>query len=71
MGAALAGAIFLGEDIGLVQAAGMILAVLSLAVLARSSTTPVEERPASGAPGKTGRVTSLGEALQHAPPEVG
>jgi drug/metabolite transporter (DMT)-like permease len=71
MGAALAGAIFLGEEIGLVQAAGMILAVLSLAVLARSSTTPVEERPASGAPGKTGRVTSLGAALQHAPPEVG
>jgi drug/metabolite transporter (DMT)-like permease len=37
VGAAIAGAIFLGEDIGLVQAAGMVLAGVSLAALARSS----------------------------------
>ena len=38
VGAALAGAIFLGEEIRFVQAAGMVLAVGALAVLARSST---------------------------------
>src|SRR3954463_1761266 len=37
VGAALAGVIFLGEEIGVVQAAGMVLAAASLAVLARSA----------------------------------
>lgn len=46
VGAALAGALFLNEEIGLVQAAGMVLAVVSLAVLARSSTTRGEGEPA-------------------------
>jgi drug/metabolite transporter (DMT)-like permease len=40
VGAALAGAIFLGESIGFVQALGMALAVVSLTFLARRSTRP-------------------------------
>ncbi len=40
VGAALAGAIFLGESIGFIQALGMTLAVVALAILARSSTRP-------------------------------
>jgi drug/metabolite transporter (DMT)-like permease len=38
VGAALAGVIFLGEKIGLVQVAGMVAAAVALAVLARSTT---------------------------------
>jgi drug/metabolite transporter (DMT)-like permease len=37
VGAALAGAIFLGEKIGFIQAVGMVVAAVSLAALARSS----------------------------------
>jgi drug/metabolite transporter (DMT)-like permease len=40
VGAALAGAIFLGESIGFIQALGMTLAVVALTILARSSTRP-------------------------------
>lgn len=43
VGAALAGALFLDEVIQPIQAAGMVLAVGSLAVLARSSIARVEE----------------------------
>jgi drug/metabolite transporter (DMT)-like permease len=47
VGAAIAGAIFLGEEIGLIQAAGMVLAGFSLAVLAqRSSHRAVAVDPA-------------------------
>lgn len=40
VGAAVAGAVFLGEKIGYIQAAGMVLAAVSLAALARSSAHP-------------------------------
>jgi drug/metabolite transporter (DMT)-like permease len=40
VGAALAGVLFLGESIGVVQALGMVLAAVSLTFLARRSTRP-------------------------------
>jgi drug/metabolite transporter (DMT)-like permease len=36
----LAGVIFLGEKIGYIQGAGMVVAAVSLAALARSSARP-------------------------------
>lgn len=47
VGAALAGVVFLGETIGLVQAAGMVVDVGSLAALARSSTRPNSQENAA------------------------
>ena len=48
--AAIAAAIFLGETIVPIQAAGMVLAAASLAILARSSIRGSEDEPAATAP---------------------
>ncbi|MCC6435921.1 MAG: DMT family transporter [Acidimicrobiales bacterium] len=45
VGAAIAGAIFLGETIGALQALGLLLAFIALAVLTRATSGPAEQAP--------------------------
>jgi drug/metabolite transporter (DMT)-like permease len=70
VGAALAGVIFLGESIGPVQVSGMVLAVIALAILARSSTTAaVDEDVVELTPTEASASPLLGDVLPHTPPE--
>jgi drug/metabolite transporter (DMT)-like permease len=70
VGAALAGVVFLGESIGLVQVSGMVLAVIALAVLARSSTTAVlVEDTAELTPAEASTSPLLGDVASYTSPE--
>jgi drug/metabolite transporter (DMT)-like permease len=68
VGAALAGAIFLDEVIEPIQAAGMVLAVGALAVLARSSIKRVEEEQAYDPVGPVGDPPGAAPDLPRPPP---